>query len=404
MRALLLVEPGDPPKLEVHDVPLPAVGDREALVKVSACGLCYHDVLVMSGALRRGVKPQLILGHEISGEVVECGALVGTVAPGDRVASILTNACGACANCARGREHRCLLGVGIGHGADGGFAEYVTISEASLVKLPLGVDDAGACLFACPMGVALHALRDASELRAGETAVVTGAGGGLGVHAVQIARALGARVLAITSSQEKEAALRELQPDELIVAPDLDFGEIVQALTADAGADVVMNNLGAVAFEACWASMGQFGTNGAGGRADGRRRLAPARGAAVQGRTAHRGYGGIPGAASRRGGHGGGGPCKARRIADVPTRGGAGRIRAHAHEGQLREARANARGTFEQPRVGRGGGCPTPPRRPGFPVADATAMWGEGCGVATAGKLGVFWSARAPLDCSPSVD
>ena len=259
MRALLLVEPGDPPKLEVRDVPLPAVGDREALVKVSACGLCYHDVLVMSGALRRGVKPQLILGHEISGEVVECGALVGTVRPGDRVVSILTNACGACANCTRGREHRCLLGVGIGHGADGGFAEYVKISEASLVRLPPGVDDAGACLFACPMGVALHALRDASELRAGETAVVTGAGGGLGVHAVQTARALGARVLAVTSSQEKEAALRELQPDELIVAPDLDFGEIVQALTGDAGADVVMNNLGAVAFEACWTSMGQFG-------------------------------------------------------------------------------------------------------------------------------------------------
>ena len=255
----MLEEPGDPPKLAVKEVPTPAIGPKEVLVKVGACGLCYHDILVMRGVLRRGVKPQVVLGHEISGEVVECGALVSTVFPGDRVATILTDACGVCANCAMGREHRCLQGVGIGHGADGGFAEYVKVSEASLVKLPPDADPVGSCLYGCPMGVALHALRDAAGLRAGETAVVTGAGGGLGSHAVQLARALGARVFAVTTSEEKEAALRELGAHEVIVAPDLDFGEMVQALTEDQGADVVMNNLGAVAFDACWTAMGQFG-------------------------------------------------------------------------------------------------------------------------------------------------
>lgn len=256
---MVLEEPGDPPKLVVKDVPLPAIGAKEVLVKVRACGLCYHDILVMRGVLRRGVKPQLILGHEISGEVVECGALVSTVFPGDRVASILTDACGVCANCARGREHRCLQGVGIGHGADGGFAEYVKVGEATLVALPPEADPMGSCLYGCPMGVALHALRDSAGLRAGETVVVTGAGGGLGSHAVQLARALGARVFAVTTSQEKESSLRELGAHEVIVATDLDFGELVQALTEDQGADVVMNNLGAVAFDACWTAMGQFG-------------------------------------------------------------------------------------------------------------------------------------------------
>ena len=241
-------------------------------------------------------------------------------------------------------------------------------------------------------------------MRAGETAVVTGAGGGLGVHAVQIARALGARVLAVTSSQEKEAALRELQPDELIVAPDLDFGEIVQALTGDAGADVVMNNLGAVAFEACWASMGQFGRMAlVGALTGGAVSLRPAELLFKDARLI-----GVTGVSRAQ-------------LRDVVAMAAAGLVRPVVSRTFPLEGALDAyglmrtKGSFgrlvltpgehsEQPRVGRGGGCPTPPRRPGFLVAGATAMWGEGCGVATAGKLGVFWSARAPLDCSPSVD
>jgi D-arabinose 1-dehydrogenase-like Zn-dependent alcohol dehydrogenase len=259
MKALVLEEPGDPPRLVVQEVPTPAPGAREVLVRVAACGVCYHDVLVMWGVLRRGVKPRPILGHEIAGEVVECGALVTSVSPGDRVASILTDACGVCAFCQQGREHRCQTGAGIGHGADGGFAEYVKVRESSLVKLPQDADPVGSCLYGCPMGVALHALRDAGGLRAGETAVVTGAGGGLGVHAVQLARALGARVLAVTTSPEKELGLRDLGAHEVLVAPELDFGEIVLAMTEDRGAEVVMNTVGALAFDASWTALGQFG-------------------------------------------------------------------------------------------------------------------------------------------------
>ena len=76
---------------------------------------------------------------------------------------------------------------------------------------------------------------------------------------MQVARALGTRVFAVTTSAEKEVSLHQLGAHEVIVAPDLDFGEMVQALTEDQGADVVMNNLGAVAFDACWTAMDQFG-------------------------------------------------------------------------------------------------------------------------------------------------
>jgi D-arabinose 1-dehydrogenase-like Zn-dependent alcohol dehydrogenase len=259
VRALVLEQPGEQPKMAVREVPAPVPGPRQALVKVAACGVCYHDVLVMRGVLRRGVKPQVILGHEIAGEVVETGALVSTVFPGDKVVSILTDACGVCARCSRGQEHRCAAGVGIGHGADGGFAELVAIGETSLVKLPPEQDLAGACIMACPMGVVVNALVDRGGLAAGETAVITGAGGGVGVHAVQIARAVGARVLAVTTSPEKEERLRGLGADEVLLAPDLDFAELVQAYTGDEGADVVLNVLGAMAFEPCWRSLGQFG-------------------------------------------------------------------------------------------------------------------------------------------------
>ena len=213
----------------------------------------------MRGVLRRGVKANVVLGHEIAGEVEACGAWVTGLAPGDRVASILTNACGVCSNCAAGREHRCLRGHGIGHSVDGGFAEYAAASEHSLVKLPPSADPLAACLYGCPMGVALHALRDVSGLQSGETVVVTGAGGGLGVHAVQVARACGARVIAVTTSAEKEEGLAALGADPVLHAPDMDFGEVVRGLTEDRGADVVLNTLGAIAFRASWDALGQYG-------------------------------------------------------------------------------------------------------------------------------------------------
>jgi len=259
-----LKQPGDPPVLEVIDVPTPSPGPRQALVRVTACGFCHHDRSVMAGVLRRGVGPGVILGHEISGLVVETGNEVTGLREGDRVVSILTEACGHCDRCANGREHRCREGEGIGHGRDGGFAEYVALSEHSLVKAPEGVDPVGAALLACPMGVALQAVQETAQVAPGETVVVTGAGGGLGSHAVQAAAALGARVLAVTSSPEKENALRDLGAAEVLEDgglgdSGLDFAELVMAITGDEGADVVIDTVGSALFPSTLRSLGQFG-------------------------------------------------------------------------------------------------------------------------------------------------
>ena len=331
MRALLLEQPGRPPSLTVREIPIPVPAAGEALVRVAVCGFCHHDLLVMAGVLRRGVhrgdlagRPYPVLGHEISGVVAEVGAVVKTLRPGDPVASIQTNACGECDRCLQGREHRCRHGVGIGHGRDGGFAEYVVVGEASLVPVDLtalpfpgfrpqassfgldpvagslelpapaqhqgvGVDLIGAALFGCPMGVVLQAAEHVAQLRANETVLVTGAGGGLGVHAVQVGAAQGARVLAVTSSPEKALHLAKLGAAEVVEIrrgyphlnpppqgeemkslssrgegqdegqTPLDFSEVAMALTGDQGVDVILDTVGSPLFPSTWRSLGQYG-------------------------------------------------------------------------------------------------------------------------------------------------
>ena len=259
MRALILQEPGNLPKLSVMDVPEPTPGADEALVRVEACGFCHHDRSVMAGLLRRGVRPGVILGHEIVGVIEAVGAEVDGIRAGDRVVTLLTNACGRCDRCLAGREHRCRNGEGIGHGCNGGFAEYVAVSQHSIVPLPGGPATAGEALLACPIGVALQAVDAVAGIQAGETVVVTGAGGGLGVHAVQAAAALAARVLAVTSSPGKSERLRGYGADEVIETGELDFSEIVAALTGDERADVVIDTVGSALFPSTLRSLGQYG-------------------------------------------------------------------------------------------------------------------------------------------------
>ena len=259
MKALFVDRPGRPPALSVREVPTPAPAPGEALVRVEACGFCHHDLLVMAGALRRGVAPGVILGHEISGVVAATGDGITSLKEGDPVVSILTAACGTCDRCREGREHRCRVGRGIGHGRNGGFAEYAALPESCLVKIPDTLDLAQAALFACPIGVSLQAIQNAAQVQPFETVVVTGAGGGLGIHAVQAATALGARVLAVTSSPEKLGAIATMGGEEILHTEELDFSEMVLALTEDQGAPVVIDTVGSPLFPFSWASLAQYG-------------------------------------------------------------------------------------------------------------------------------------------------
>ena len=260
MKALVLKPSGENPRLQLRDVAVPTPGDNDVLVRVAACGICYHDVAVVDGTLRRGVKPDVILGHEVSGVVSAVGDAVTSVRPGDRIVAALTAFCGECPRCESGNEYRCLYGRGFGHALDGGFAQYMSVPQSSVLPIPDSLDLVQASLLACPIGVAVSAIEDAARLQSGETALVVGAGGGLGIHLAQVAAGLGARVLAVTTSPEKLGDLESVPGVETILSDgELDFSEIVLALTEDNGADVVLNPVGSALFGSCVASMAQFG-------------------------------------------------------------------------------------------------------------------------------------------------
>ena len=259
MKALFVTTPGENPELELREVATPRPGGDQVLVRVASAGLCNHDVAIMRGVLRRGVDPDIVLGHEIAGTIEATGPDVTGLRSGDAVVSTLTVSCGVCERCVNGREYRCYQGQGIGHAVNGGFAELVALPERCLVKLPSGLEPETASILACPIAVALHALKDVAAVKPDEVVLVTGAGGGLGVHALQLAVAMGARAMGATSSPDKLDELEKYAPGDVVLGGELDFSEIVLALTEDRGADVVVETVGSETFVSSLRSLAQFG-------------------------------------------------------------------------------------------------------------------------------------------------
>ena len=243
MKALLLNQPGPDPHLTLTDLPTPELRDTDALVQIKACALCHHDLLVINGTLRRGVRTPLVPGHEIAGVVTEVGPRVATLQPSDHVVSLLTDACGNCHFCSKNLQRLCPDSQGIGHGLKGGMAQLLSVNESTLVKIPPEIPWPQASLLACPIGVALRAV-DKAQIQPDDTVLVTGASGGLGSHLIQLANLYGARVLAVTSDEAKAPALQALGATDVIPTGDLDFSEIVLALTQDRGVDVAFDTVG----------------------------------------------------------------------------------------------------------------------------------------------------------------
>lgn len=248
MKAVVLRAYGGPEELKLEELPRPASGPDEALLRVRSCGVCHLDMIVRSGMRSRPNLP-LVLGHELSGEIVEVGTAVKDFAPGDRVASINYQVCGECKWCRVGRVSLCMHPRGeIGQVRQGGYAEFVAIPRANLVRIPDGLPFEYACLGACCFAPPYKAIRQVGRVRPGETVVVTGASGGLGMATIQIARASGARTIGITTSSEKAERLKALGADEVIVNRDGTFGDEVRRLTDGIGADLVVETVGAAVF------------------------------------------------------------------------------------------------------------------------------------------------------------
>ncbi len=249
MRAIVTERAGDYDVMSVKDVAPPVPGPREVLVRNGASGVCYHDHLIRAGIMKRGIGFPLILGHEGAGVVESVGRAVRSLRPGDRVACTQwTEACGLCRFCRTNREPLCAERKFFGHDRDGTYAEYFKIQEDSLLPLPASIPFEEGAILSCAVGTVLAAIRDVGRTQAGEYVLVTGAGGGLGAHAIQVAKLCGAIVVAQTTSPEKVPFIRALGADEVVVARDGAFADEVRRVARGEGVDVVCDNVGAPVF------------------------------------------------------------------------------------------------------------------------------------------------------------
>lgn len=259
MKAMVLTEYESYEKLQMQEVENPVCSPGHAVIKIGAAGICYHDVIACRGHFPRTKVPGII-GHEIAGTVVEVGMELdgsdGAIAVGDRVVVNMAAHCGHCDFCNRGESNLCHSSDGLyGEVLPGAFAEYMAVQLNSLVKLPDNISFAQASIIPCALGTAYHAITKRARVRPGEDVLVTGASGGVGIHAVQVARMVGARVIAVTTSADKIDHLKENGADEVIVSPQLDFAPQVRELTNGKGVDVILNIIGEMAWVAALKSM-----------------------------------------------------------------------------------------------------------------------------------------------------
>lgn len=239
MRALRLLEPGEPVAEEA--VERPEAGPGELVVRVRAAGICHSDAHYRSGASPAGPRP-LTPGHDVAGTVHESGADADGLGEGQRVCLHYLETCGSCAACAAGEEQFCDDAAMLGKSRDGGWAEYVRVPARNAVPLPDGIPFPHAAVMMCSTATSYHALRKA-RIGPGERVAVFGAGG-LGLSAVQLARASGAlEVFAVDvrpGPLEAAAALgaRPVHADEG------DAPERIREATGGRGVDVALELAG----------------------------------------------------------------------------------------------------------------------------------------------------------------
>ena len=217
MRAVRVHELTGPQALRVDDIPAPEARAGQVLIDVRACGVNFPDILLTRGQYQFKPTPPFSPGGEVAGVVRAVGDGVTSVKVGDRVASTMLY---------------------------GGFAEQVVAPEPSVVKLPEGVSFEVGAATLLTYATTIHALVDRAAIKSGETLLVLGAAGGVGIAAVELGALLGARVIAAASSAEKLAFCREHGASETIDYSKEDLKDRIKALTNGNGCDVIYDPVG----------------------------------------------------------------------------------------------------------------------------------------------------------------
>ena len=228
MKALLCKEYGPAESLVIEDVPAPPLGQGEVRIGVRACGVNYPDNLMIAGKYQ--VKPPLPFspGLELAGEILELGDGVTELQPGQRVAA--TSMCGA-------------------------MAEQICVPASSVIPIPDAMDFTTAAGFIIAYGTSSHALRQRAQLQSGEKLLVLGAGGGVGLTAVEIGHLMGAEVYAAASSTDKLELAASRGATHLINYSEVGLRDQVRQLTGGNGADVIYDPVGGDLFNDCLRSV-----------------------------------------------------------------------------------------------------------------------------------------------------
>jgi len=239
MKAIRLIQTNHP--LVEQEIDIPSIGARDALIRVKAAGICHSDA-----HYRAGVSPveplPMTLGHEVAGVVQEIGREVRGFKQGDRVCVHYMVTCGHCGYCEQGTEQFCATGKMIGKYRDGGYAEFIAVPERSLFHLPEEIPFEQGAILMCSSATSLHALKKA-RLRAGESVAVFGVGG-LGISAVQLAKALGAPKVFAVDINPLKLELAENFGAIAVNARNANPVEQIQSLTGGRGVDVSLELIG----------------------------------------------------------------------------------------------------------------------------------------------------------------
>ena len=239
MKAVRMVQVGRP--LQMQEIPVPVIAEGDILVRVRAAGICHSDAHYRAG--RSPVRPlPMTLGHEVAGVVEQIGAQVASVKVGDRVCLHYNITCGDCYYCSTGNEQFCGKGLMLGHYTNGGYAEYIAVPARNAIPLPDEIPFEQGATLMCASATAFHALRK-SKLEAGETAAIFGVGG-LGMSAVQLARAFGALDVFAVDINEDKLELAEQYGAIPINARHLEPVSEIRRRTKGAGVDVALELIG----------------------------------------------------------------------------------------------------------------------------------------------------------------
>lgn len=244
MQAAVLKEFKTPLAIEETPDP-PEPGPNEVAVEIKAAGLCFTDVKIVDGTLPDLLKPELphVPGHEGAGVVAACGPGVTRVKPGDRVALCHSVACGRCQWCARGEENLCDRLSQIGVHRPGCFAERIVVPESNVALIDDSVSFLQAAIISDAIATPVHALRHQGELQAGDAVMIIGAGG-LGLHAVQLARISDCKVIVLDVVPEKLELALEAGADAVVDVSQTPVDKLRQKLPGVAGVDLVVDFVG----------------------------------------------------------------------------------------------------------------------------------------------------------------